>query len=211
MSRETLSQSAYRRIREDIVEGRIPAESVLSERVLAEGLGISRTPLRTAISQLEKEGAVDRLSNGAILVRSVTVDQLIEIVKMRQQLESATAARAAQFPLTVELATIGEKMQHHAENDGVDFETFWRDDERFHIAVARAARFKILPTILTEHRAMARRCTLTRSYDSFTDQALEHIDIFEAIARGDADGAHAAMWQHFTNANSRFLNSFSDD
>ena len=58
---------------------------------------------------------------------------------------------------------------------------------------------------------MARRCTLTRSYDSFTDQALEHIDILEAIARGDADGAHAAMWQHFTNANSRFLNSFSDD
>ena len=52
----------------------IPAETVLSERALTETLGVSRTPLRAAISRLESEGMVDRLSNGVVLVRSVTVE-----------------------------------------------------------------------------------------------------------------------------------------
>lgn len=209
MGRETLSEKAYRLIRDDIIEGRIPGESVLSERVLAEELGISRTPLRVAISQLQTQGIVDRLQNGAILVRSISVDQLIEIVNMRQKLESATAARAAGFPLTQELAGLGEDMARHIENGTTDFDTFWRDDDRFHIAVARAARFQILPEILIEYRAIARRCTLACSYDCFTDQAREHIDVINAIASGDADGAYAAMWRHFENANKRFLNSFA--
>lgn len=209
MGRETLSQSAYRRIREDIVAGRIREESVLSERVLAEGLGISRTPLRTAIAQLEKEGIVDRLNNGAILVRSVTVEQLIEIVMMRQKLESATAARAAQYPLTEELAALKDDMLSVIADDNTDFDTFWEIDERFHSAVAHAARFTLLPEILSEQRAVAWRCSLTRSYNSFTDQAREHVDIIDAIARNDEEGAYAAMSLHFTRARSRFLQTFS--
>lgn len=209
MVRETLSEAAYRRIKGDIVEGNIPEETVLSERVLAEGLGISRTPLRTAISLLENEGVVDRLTNGAILVRSVTVDQLVEIVKMRQLLESRTAARAARYPLTLELATLYEDMQLKVENNEMDFDEFWQDDERFHIAVARAARFELIPEILREYRAVALRSKLIRSHDNFGEQIKEHIGIVEAITRGDADGAHSAMWQHFAKANSRFLESFA--
>lgn len=209
MSRTTLSQTAYLHVREDIVEGRIPEESVLSERELAERLGISRTPLRTAISRLEKEGVVDRLTNGAILVRSVAVDQLIEIVIMRQQLESATAARAARYPPTSDLAALRVDMQRHIEDGSIDFDAFWEIDERFHIAVARAARFTLLPAILAEQRTVARRCTLTRSYDSYSAQFREHNTIIDAITRGEVDGAHTAMWLHFKNARNRFLSTFS--
>lgn len=209
MSGETLSQAAYRRLKDDIVQGRTPAESVLSERGLAEDLGISRTPLRTALSQLENEGVIDRLKNGVILVRSVTVEQLFEIVKLRQQLESAAAARAAGYPPTQELAGLRDEMQAFATGTHTGFDAFWAADERFHMAVARAARLEILPGILAEQRAIARRCTLTRTYDTFTDQAREHVEIIDAIDQGDAEAAHAAMWQHFEHVRDRFLQTFS--
>lgn len=209
MSGETLSQTAYRQLKADIVQGRIEAESVLSERGLAEDLGISRTPLRTALSQLENEGVIDRLKNGVILVRSVTVEQLFEIVKLRQQLESAAAARAAGYPMTPELTALRREMQSIVEGAEIPFDAFWEADERFHMAVARAARLNIFPAILAEQRAIARRCTLTRTYDSFTDQAREHVEIIDAIAAGDPKAARAAMWRHFEHVSERFLQTFS--
>ena len=96
MSGATLSDTAYERLRDDIVAGRIAAETVLSERALTETLGLSRTPLRAALSRLESEGIVDRLSNGVVLVRSVTVEQLLQIVQLRQKLEAAAAAALAE-------------------------------------------------------------------------------------------------------------------
>lgn len=209
MSGETLSDTAYRRLKSDISEGRIAAESVLSERGLAENLGISRTPLRTALSQLENEGVIDRLKNGVILVRSVTVEQLFEIVTLRQQLESAAAARAAGFPIPPELSDLRSEMQRFVEGGETAFDTFWEVDERFHMAIARAARLTLLPDLLAEQRAIARRCTLTRTYDSFTEQAREHVEIIDAIGAGDGDGARTAMWRHFDHVRERFLHTFS--
>lgn len=209
MTGETRAQSAYRRLHDDIAGGRIPAESVLSERALAEHLGVSRTPLRTALSQLEGRGIVDRLGNGAILVRSVTVEQLMEIVKTRQLLESAATARAAGHPPTADLAAARDAMARIAGGAPATFDSFWAMDERFHLAVARAARLTLLPDILSELRAVARRCSLTRDYASFVDQSREHVEIAARIAEGDAEGARAAMWLHFDRARARLLETFA--
>ncbi len=209
MNGVTLSQSAYLRLKDDIIQGRIAAESVLSERGLAEDLGISRTPLRIALSQLENEGAIDRLNNGVILVRSVTAEQLFEIVKLRQQLESAAAARAAGYPMTPELSRHRDEMQRVADGAETEFDAFWGADEQVHIAIARMAQLVILPGILAEQRAVARRCTLTRTYVSFTEQAREHLAIIDAVAGGDPDAAHAAMWLHFDHVRERFLQTFT--
>lgn len=205
MSSETLSQTAYRRIKQDILEGRIPPDTSLSERDLASKMGISRTPLRSALSRLESENVIKRLENGVLLVRSVTVEQLIEIVQLRQILERAAAARAAGFGLTPELAELREVMACYAEGLNVAFDDFWKEDERFHLAVAKAAGLDLLPGILADQRAIARRCTITRTHDRFADQAREHIAVIDAIAAGDADAARKAMSLHFEHVRARFL------
>ena len=71
--------------------------------------------------------------------------------------------------------------------------------------MARAARLELLPVILAEQRAIARRCTITRTHDRFADQAREHIAVIDAIAAGDGDAARAAMSLHFENVRTRFL------
>ncbi|MFC7705548.1 GntR family transcriptional regulator [Plastorhodobacter daqingensis] len=202
---ETLAQRAYARIRQDLLEGFIAPDTVLSERALAARSGISRTPLRSALSRLEREGVIARLENGAILVRSVSFEHLLEIVQLRQALESAAAGRAAQAGMTPELAAIRDVMAEYAEGRSTAFDEFWAEDDRFHDAVARTAGLRLLPGILTEQRATARRCTITRTHDRFADQAREHIAVIDAIARGDAAAAGAAMALHFDNVRARFL------
>lgn len=208
MSGATLSDTAYERLRDDIVAGRIAAETVLSERALTETLGLSRTPLRAALSRLESEGIVDRLSNGVVLVRSVTVEQLLQIVQLRQKLEAAAAARAAEHGAGAELLAIRARMQEIVEGAPVTFDQFWLEDGAFHRAIARAARLELLPAIIDEQRSVARRCSVTRTYDTFVDQAGEHVDIIDAVAAHDADLASARMAGHFDHVRARFLGTF---
>ncbi len=209
MSSETLAQTAYRTIKQDILHGRIKPDTVLSERELAQQHGISRTPLRSALSRLEREKVISRLQNGVLLVRSVSVEQLIEIVHLRQALESAAAARAARNGMTPELAELREAMLAYANGRNAAFDDFWIEDNLFHLSVARAAELTLLPTIIAEQRAIARRCTITRTHDSFADQAREHLAVIDAIGRRDSDAARAAMSLHFENVRARFVSRLS--
>ena len=209
MSAATLSDTAYEKMRDDITSGRIPGETVLSERALTETLGVSRTPLRVALSRLEKEGMVDRLSNGAVLVRSVSVEQLLQILHLRRQLETAAARRAAGNGPPPSLTASRDRMQALAEGAEVTFDVFWQDDGAFHRAVAEAAGLTILPAILDEQRGIARRSALTRANDSFVVQAAEHVAIADAIAAGDEEAAATRMADHFENVRARFLGSFT--
>lgn len=209
MTTGSLSRTAYDRLRADIISGAIEASTVLSERDLAETLGISRTPLRSALSRLESEGLIERLVNGALLVRAVTVEKLLEILRLRQMLEAAAAARAARFDLTPALREARDAARRFLDAPS-DFENFWVEDEKFHMAVAEAARLTVLPRILAEQRAIVRRSTIIRTHARFDQQSREHVAVIDAIAAQDPQAAHAAMSQHFEAMQARSLGMLSD-
>jgi DNA-binding GntR family transcriptional regulator len=209
--KETLTQQFYRDLKQRILEGRFSSEEMLTERTLALEFGISRTPLRAAISRLEKENVISRLPNGALMVRQVSIEQLLEIVQIRRLLEGAAAARAATFPLTPELVESRRRMRAYAEGGDIAFDNFWLDDDVFHLAVAHAAELPLLATMLTEMRSIARRCTITRTHDRFDQQAREHIAVIDAIEAGDGDAAQAAMEVHFDSVRTRFLGWLARD
>ncbi|MGA0542151.1 GntR family transcriptional regulator [Neotabrizicola sp. VNH66] len=205
MSSETLAQSAYRQLRDDIVEGRIAPNTILSERELADRLGISRTPLRSALSMLEREQVIERMGNGALLVRRVSVEHLLDIFQLRQILERAAAARAAEFGMTPALEEARVRQMRYLEEGRTNFETFWQDDGDFHQSVAAAARLSLLPGLLAEQRAIVRRSTVIRNDTTFADQALEHVAVIDAIAARDPQAALAAMSRHFDQMRARTL------
>ncbi len=202
---ETLAQQAYKDVKQRILEGAIKAGDLLTERTLAIESGISRTPLRAAISRLQKEGVVSRLANGTLMVLPVTVEQLLEIVQVRRMIEGAAAARAAGRPMTPALEQSRQIMQAYVEGKDVAFDRFWMDDDAFHEAVAEAAGLHLLPDMLREMRSIARRCTITRTHDRFAEQAAEHIAVIAAIEAQDPTAAAAAMEAHFDSVRSRFL------
>ena len=65
MNREnhSLGQKVFQRIREDILEGNYKVGEELKEQLIGEQMGVSRTPVREALRQLELEGLVEIISN----------------------------------------------------------------------------------------------------------------------------------------------------
>lgn len=202
---DNLSQHAYQVLKRSILDGAYTSDDVLSERVLANVCGVSRSPLRAAVSRLVSEGVITRLANGALVIRPVTVIQLLEIVQTRRMLEGLAAERAAELGPAPSLLHSQETMRALIARTDVPFDSFWDSDRVFHHAVAESARFRLLPGILDELRVAARRCTIVRTHDSFVQQAKEHLAVIERIEARDPPGARTAMETHFDNTRTRFL------
>jgi len=88
------SRRAYDRIRHDIVAGTLAPGSMLSENTLARELGVSRTPVRAALSRLQTEGWVSIYPQRGALVRELTYDEIRDAAEVRHALETAGVLRA---------------------------------------------------------------------------------------------------------------------
>jgi DNA-binding GntR family transcriptional regulator len=207
----SLSRTAYCRIRDDILGGRIAPNTILIERDLAASLGISRTPLRAALSMLEREQVIERMANGAILVRKISIEHLLDIIQLRQILEKAAAGRAAGFGISPGLIAARERQMRYIDGKAARFEDFWQDDGDFHRAVAMAARLTLLPELLAEQRVIVHSSTIIRHKVNFADQGREHLAVIDAIAAGDPEAARAAMLHHFEQMRARTLGWLSRD
>jgi len=81
-------------IRQAIIDGTFPAESMLSESQLAAQLGMSRTPVRTALARLQDEGWIRIYPKTGALVRGLTPEDVADIVDARVALETSGVTRA---------------------------------------------------------------------------------------------------------------------
>jgi len=99
-------QHAYRRLLDAIRSGDFPPGMRLLETDLAARLGISRTPIREAIRQLEADGLVTHLPRLGATIRSLSYAEVIELYEMRAVLEGTAARLAARSASDIELAEL---------------------------------------------------------------------------------------------------------
>jgi DNA-binding GntR family transcriptional regulator len=95
-----LKERAYREIKELIQAGELTEESMLSERQLAERLGMSKTPIRAALENLETQGLVTVSPQRGILVRDLSAREIAELFDVRESVEPFVAGRLARRSLT---------------------------------------------------------------------------------------------------------------
>lgn len=89
-------QIALMRLREMVLDGTLPTGGRLFEISLAERIGISRTPIREALSRLEGEGLLERAPSGGYLVRTFTFEDVHDAIELRGVLEGTSARLAAE-------------------------------------------------------------------------------------------------------------------
>ncbi|MDR1238239.1 MAG: GntR family transcriptional regulator [Propionibacteriaceae bacterium] len=116
-----LTSSVYLQLREDILAGAFPADVPLLETALATHYGISRTPVREALSLLEHDGLLQRASRG-FRIRSGTAQDVMEIYEARIALESATSGLAANRRTELDAIQLVH-LQDRAEQSGNETET----------------------------------------------------------------------------------------
>ena len=92
----TMTDVAYDQLKAAIVELRIPPGERLREAALAQGLNVSKTPVREALARLEQDGLVELSSFKSAVVTRYTAQDLRELYELREIIEVATARSAAE-------------------------------------------------------------------------------------------------------------------
>lgn len=193
---QSLSETAYQRLRARILEGALQQGSLLIERRIADAIGVSRTPLRAALVRLEGEGLVERLASGAALIRRFSVEDFLQILTVRRALESEGAALATGRMGATAIEKLTTDATAFAEGRNVDFEQFWRHDDEFHVSIAEASGEQLLSKMVADLRRKARMCHLLRMPANFVDQGSEHLLILKALSGDDPEMTRRKMRGH---------------
>src|SRR6185295_5954452 len=104
-ARRLLADRAYDALKGSLQSGKYPPGSFLSERQLARGLGMSKTPLKSALVRLEQEGFLRISPQQGILVREPSVQEIIELFDLREAIETYVVQRIA-GKLTADQASV---------------------------------------------------------------------------------------------------------
>ena len=138
--RESIEQRVARTLRDLIVDGRLPAGTPLVQRDLAKQLGVSPTPVRAGLSQLEREGLIAVNATGRAIVSRLTREDFEEIYAARLGLEGLAARVSAAHVGKAEIAQMKKLLQELrqlAEEQDVD--EYLRHRWEFHATAYRCS------------------------------------------------------------------------
>lgn len=151
--RNSQSMQALLRLRELILSGEFPPGSRMSELPLVERLGVSRTPLRLALANLEHEGLLEPLQGGGYAVREFTQRDIDDAIELRGVLEGTAVRFAAERGVNRrQLGTMRECLEQLDEVvHEADYDSFVRYvdlNERLHGLFLRASASPVLERAL---------------------------------------------------------------
>jgi len=137
---------AQLRLREMILAGELPGGARIAEVAISEQLGVSRTPVRSALMRLEQEGLLEALPNGGYAVRTFSERDVADAIELRGTLEGLVARLAAErgaAPVVLRearacLARIDELLREPALDDAA-FSRYVTHNEKFHALLCEMA------------------------------------------------------------------------
>ncbi|WP_448262395.1 GntR family transcriptional regulator [Microbacterium aurum] len=195
------------RLRSLVTDGTYGPGEMMPEMVLAQDFGVSRTPIREALKQLENEGLVEIQPRVGTFVRTPTTREIVELFQLKESLEGLAAGLLARRGRVAEVAVL-EKVVQESENavDRGDSDVYARLVHEFHWTIVTGAdnaklaeHYGRLMNQLAYHRIVLR--TLDQP-GRMTASNLEHRQVVESILSKDHVGAEFAMRAH-VDASSR--------
>lgn len=196
---KSLTSIIFDRIREDILNDQYATGSKIIEAKLADELGVSRTPVREALKQLELDGLVENIPNRGVVVKGISKQDISDIYTIRQAIEGIAATWC------VERITDQEVQELKEIFDLMEFYTFKKDVEkiselntRFHEVIYHSTKSRYLEHVLKDFQIFI-KSTRNKSLKSEgrLDEALEeHRRIIEAIMAKDVEAAKTSIAHH---------------
>ncbi|MFT3720521.1 phosphonate utilization associated transcriptional regulator [Pseudorhodoferax sp.] len=210
LQRNSLATLVQAEIEKRILDGSLPAGGKLTEAAIAERLGVSRGPVREAFRMLDEAGLVQTEKNRGVFVRSVSLQEALEIFELRALLEQHVGAKAAEVATPADVRALKALLRDMAQaaRDG-DMDAYHRLNLGFHDRLfALAGNRKLTDTYqrLVKELSLFRRQNL--SAESMRRYTAEHRDIVKHIAAGDAQAAGQAMYRHVMGSRERTLENY---
>jgi DNA-binding GntR family transcriptional regulator len=197
-SKPTLAEMAYRKIRQQIMEYKLPPGMVVSERLLSESLGLSKAPIRSALIRLASDGLVSIASRQGIVITTPTLQDIIELFQLRVPLEvlcvRSIAGRLddqqiARLNANLELYRSAAVSPPDSVNLDFDFHRLLCD---FHGSRQLSRVLYHVYDALYREVRLAQMKYPTRVWSSLA----EHEAVAAAVIAGDADKAENLLVEH---------------
>src|ERR1700743_2436027 len=213
----SLRDQAYAMLRQAIADADIyqnREEVRLDERVLSESLGVSRTPVREAMTLLEQEGFLRMVPRRGIYIVRKSKREIVEMIQMWAALESMAARLATLHATHEEIARVRPMFNSFRDTTPAEHIAEYSDANiAFHQAIVELSKSQmILETIKNVfiHVRAIRRLTISQS-DRASRSIVDHLRIIEALEERDTELAERLVRQHsldladFVEANCDFL------
>ncbi|NUO85826.1 MAG: GntR family transcriptional regulator [Cupriavidus sp.] len=198
----SLRDQAYAMLRQAIADADIYQsrdEIRLDERVLSEAMGVSRTPIREAMTLLEQEGFLRTVPRRGIYIMRKTKREIVEMIQMWAALESMAARLATQNATDAEIAQLRSMFDSFRDSTPAEhIEEYSDANIAFHQAIVQLSKSHIIMDTIRNifiHVRAIRKMTISQS-DRAARSIVDHLRIIEALERRDTELAERLVRQH---------------
>jgi DNA-binding GntR family transcriptional regulator len=213
-ARLSLADRAYREIRDQILRGDLPADTALSRRKLAAGLGISVPPVGEALQRLENEGLVESKPRAGTRVRIPTRQDVEDRSLLREALEMQAARLFAERATPAEkrelqqLGRRSDQLYAACEAGEIDPDFLFSANTfhmNLHLRIAECARCPVLLNAIEKEQVLVFNWLYETTVQRRSLGSDYHVRLTRALATGTPEEAAVAMRQHIRHGLSEVL------
>ncbi|WP_427006193.1 GntR family transcriptional regulator [Pseudarthrobacter sp. H2] len=189
--RRPLAVRVYEQISSDIIDGKIAPGSALVQEQVAAQYGVSRTPVRDALTQLTLEGLATLVPGQGYIVNDLTARDVKDVYEVRYTLEALAARQACGRHTATQLIRLRSMIDEFETLDPYDAAGLFETGRQFHAALIEPCPNQYLRTTLAAmwDHPIQRRITMTyrQGPEHQQNMARDHRRILEALKIHDAD------------------------
>lgn len=208
MKPKPLKDIVYKTLRNEILSGKIPGSTHITESSIAKRLNVSRTPVREALQRLTQEKLVISLPRAGYIIEEMSDDDIQDLFSTRFDIETLIVRKAVQYITADELNRLGDTIENAKEciKSG-DLKKLTELDLEFHSIIYRSARSKTLYRICRNlgDLTMKYRHGLNLESNLWNEIIATHTMIYQALLAKDSDRAVEAILHHGDQARYQLL------
>ncbi len=201
--------AVYNALTKDILSMAFPPGAKITETTLCERYGISRNTLREGVSLLLAHGLLVKIPNKGIFVRSLELEDVQEIFRLRELLElEAVRCIIDSENIPIELVQMVELLESNCAVG--DWESYLEADIQFHSALVRSANSPRLQRLYDAIFAEVKLCIYQSRFVAKFDpeSAAQHRRLLTAMETGDLQAAQTVLTTHIASALNTYQASF---
>ncbi len=197
-------EQVYEQLRGQIISCELQPGLPINEAAFAEKFGVSKTPVREAIRQLEREGLVSSISGRGSIISFISSTDIYEIFEIREIIECGAAQQAAGLPNKEGLHKKKEELMPMRDEVGENMQKQnWEFCDDIHLEIIRLVGNRKLLKLYREVLDTIERIRNNFGH-RFTERRLEdiideHIALLDAVLSGDGGLAQEKVRQHLNN------------
>jgi DNA-binding GntR family transcriptional regulator len=194
----------YETLKRRIITNSLKPGEPLNEGVLSKDLKISKTPVREALQQLERDGFVENVPGRGCFVSRISFQDVKELFETREILECGVIRRAALKGDPDKIEGVRKRFESLESNGERNPKSQFKAGDRIHAYLFESfgnSRLNEIYRRLQDHVERMRIHFFTQAHEERSDRSYkEHLEILDALASRDPERAEQAMRTHLRNA-----------